>query len=499
MRLGLQTMHTSGGPGGPDSTYEEKFFHTTSDKLTAGLDDTPHIALSKPRGMDWKHVGSWMKKALWVSDWRATADPTVMFSPRLGGFRQSMTSVFHCQKTVQLVDDETLICVSTSPTDPPPASVPPELADIPLVSRPQGRCCFTWGRRVIRSAPKKLQFCKQQVVFLGHLISQNQRLINPKRIRAIQNIARPVTKKQMMSFLGMTGYCRAFIPDYSELEHPLTSCIHGKGLNAHDRVVWTSEAEQAFTSLKMALGSAPALALPDPAKPFTQTVDEKRGFMSSVLLQAHGDRLRPVAYFSTKLDSVAAGLPSCLRAVAACEKAVAASRDIVGYNPLTVLVPHSVSVILLEQKTSHLSAARWRRYTTVLLDMPNVTVKRCTTLNPATLLPTAEDGEPHCCEAALEQTCSPRPDISDVPLSNPDFVFFTDGSSFRDASGTNRVGFAVCTSVDTVSSGPLPSHYSAQAAELVALTEACKLAEGHSVTIFTDSSCEMSGASEGRH
>ncbi|XP_029985484.1 uncharacterized protein LOC115415941 [Sphaeramia orbicularis] len=119
--------------------------------------------------------------------------------------------------------------------------------------------------------------------------------------------------------------------------------------------------------------------------------------------------------------------------------------------------------------------------------MPNVTVKRCTTLNPATLLPTAEDGEPHCREAALEQTCSPRPDISDVPLSNPDFVFFTDGSSFKDVSGTNRVGFAVCTSVDTVSSGPLPSHYSAQAAELVALTEACKLAEGQSVTIFTDS------------
>ncbi|XP_030010479.1 uncharacterized protein LOC115433294 [Sphaeramia orbicularis] len=174
------------------------------------------------------------------------------------------------------------------------------------------------------------------------------------------------------------------------------------------------------------------------------------------LVEAYGDCLRPVAYFSAKLDSVAAGLPSCLRAVAACEKAVAASRHIVGY-------------------------------TTVLLDMPNITVKRCTTLSPATLLPTAEDGHPHCCETALEQTCSPRPDTTDVPFSNPDFVFFTDGSSFKDTSGTNRVGFAVCTSVDTVSSGPLPSHYSAQAAELVALTEACKLAEGCSVTIYTDS------------
>lgn len=99
--------------------------------------------------------------------------------------------------------------------------------------------------------------------------------------------------------------------------------------------------------------------------------------MTSGLLQPHGDKLRPVAYFSSKLDAAAAGLPRRLRAVAAAEKALLASKDIVGYAPLALLVSHAVTMILSEQKTSHLSAAGHLRYRTCLLDTPNVSVKRC--------------------------------------------------------------------------------------------------------------------------
>ncbi len=124
-----------------------------------------------------------------------------------------------------------------------------------------------------------------------------------------------------------------------------------------------------------------------------------------------------------------------------------------------------------------------------LLDMPNVTVKRCTTLNPATLLPTEEDGEEHhCCLSVLEQVCTPRPDLLDTPLENCDNVLFVDGSASKDPqTGLNKVGFAVTTEFEVVKSGKLPSNYSAQAAELVALTEACKLMADKCVTIYTDS------------
>ncbi len=146
----------------------------------------------------------------------------------------------------------------------------------------------------------------------------------------------------------------------------------------------------------------------------------------------------------------------------------------------------AVSMILQEQRTSHLSTARWLRYHTILLDMPNVTVKGCTTLNPATLLPTEEDGEEHhCCLSVL-----------DTPLENCDNVLFVDGSASKDPqTGLNKVGFAVTTEFEVVKSGKLPSNYSAQAAELVALTEACNLMADKCVTIYTDSRYAFGGHS----
>ncbi|KAI2646134.1 hypothetical protein H4Q32_024589 [Labeo rohita] len=203
---------------------------------------------------------------------------------------------------------------------------------------------------------------------------------------------------------------QTLITNYAILEQPLRALTIGKGLKSSDQIEWTEEAAEAFVNIKVQLSLEPTLGL------------------------AHnGDRLRPVAYFSSKLDPVAAGLPQCLRAVASAEKAVMASKEFVGYSDLTLMVPHAVSMILQEQKTSHLSTARWLRYHTVLLDTPNITVKRCTTLNPATLLPTEEDGEEHhCCLTALDQVCMPHPDLLDTPLENCENVLFVDDSAFRD-------------------------------------------------------------------
>ncbi|KAJ0023500.1 hypothetical protein NQD34_003399 [Periophthalmus magnuspinnatus] len=171
-----------------------------------------------------------------------------------------------------------------------------------------------------KASPSKLQFVQEKVTFLGHIITSKGKSLSPKRVEAIQNLPKPITKKQMMSFLGMCSYCRQFIPNYAILEAPLSSLIHGKNLQSHDKLTWTPDADHSFTTLKIALQTTPTLGLPDPNRPFTQMVDERNACMTSLLLQDHGGKMRPVAYFSAKLDPAAAGMPRCLRAVAAAEK-----------------------------------------------------------------------------------------------------------------------------------------------------------------------------------
>lgn len=62
---------------------------------------------------------------------------------------------------------------------------------------------------------KKLQWCQETVEYLGFVLSKGERKISHKRAAALVGLPRPLTKKDMLSFLGMIGYCRQWIPDCS--------------------------------------------------------------------------------------------------------------------------------------------------------------------------------------------------------------------------------------------------------------------------------------------
>ena len=115
-------------------------------------------------------------------------------------------------------------------------------------------------------------------------------------------------------------------------------------------------------------------------------------------------------------------------------------------------------------------------------------MKRCSILNPGTLLPDLpKNSEPwHEFIEVVDLVDKSRMYLKDTPIKNPDLVLFTGGSSYL-WNGIICTNAAVVTEFETLWYGSLPSNLSAQVAELVALKQACLLPEGKCANIYTDS------------
>ncbi|GAB0210204.1 protein NYNRIN-like [Grus japonensis] len=233
---------------------------------------------------------------------------------------------------------------------------------------------------------------------------------------------------------------------------------------------------------------APALGLPDLTKPFELFVHERQHLALGVLAQRLGSWKRPVGYFSKQLDTVSKGWPGCLCAEAATVLLIQEARKLTMGQKIVVYVPHMV-ITVLEQKGGHwLSPSRMLKYQVVLLEQDDVELKTTAIVNPAMFLSTENPTEKleHDCLLTIEQVYSSRPDLTDEPLKDPDLELFTDGSSFVQ-EGRRMAGYAVVTTDKVLESGTLPANTSAQKAELVALKQALRMAEGKRVNIQTDS------------
>ena len=142
----------------------------------------------------------------------------------------------------------------------------------------------------------KCEFFKEEVEFLGHRIGAKGLAVSPDKIDAVRDWPPPRNVKDVQSFLGLAGFYRRFVKDFSKLALPITELTKGE-----NEFAWTARHDEAFAALKRALCSAPVLLIPDPTKPYTLNCDASDFAIGSVLQQDHGQGLQPVAYRSKKL------------------------------------------------------------------------------------------------------------------------------------------------------------------------------------------------------
>jgi hypothetical protein len=104
------------------------------------------------------------------------------------------------------------------------------------------------GRLTAR--PTKCFIGFQSLVFVGHQISDGALHPHPDKVKEIVEAPRPNTKRQVRSFLGLVGYYRSYIPNFSTIAFPLTNLTKK---NQPNTVKWGHDEEVAYRELKEAV------------------------------------------------------------------------------------------------------------------------------------------------------------------------------------------------------------------------------------------------------
>ena len=144
----------------------------------------------------------------------------------------------------------------------------------------------------------KCEFFRSEVEFLGHRIGADGLAVSQDKVQAVRDWPTPRDVTDVRAFLGLAGFYRRFVKDFSSVALPMTE------LTKETTVKWEWGERQtaSFAALKAALCVAPVLLIPDPSLPYTLNCDACQYAVGATIQQDHGNGLQPVAFRSRKLS-----------------------------------------------------------------------------------------------------------------------------------------------------------------------------------------------------
>ena len=196
----------------------------------------------------------------------------------------------------------------------------------------------------------KCEFWLKEVPFLGHVISENGISVDPSKIQDVLNWEAPTSVPEIRSFLGLAGYYRRFVPDFSKIAKPMTELLK-KGVKFN----WNDKCDQAFLTLRKLLTSAPVLAQPDITRPFDVYCDASGTGLGCVLMQ---DR-RVIAYASRALRRHEENYATHDLELAAVVHALKIWRHYLLGNPVHIYTDHKSLKYIFTQNELNLRQRRW--------------------------------------------------------------------------------------------------------------------------------------------
>lgn len=145
----------------------------------------------------------------------------------------------------------------------------------------------------LKLSPQKCTLFKDQVTFLGHVVSADGISTDPVKLESVTNWPVPRNVKHVRSFLGLCSYYRRFVKHFADIARP-----HHKLTEADRKFDWSETCQTAFDTLKRALTSSPILSYPTSTDLFILDTDASNEGMGAVLSQVQNGIEHVICYYS---------------------------------------------------------------------------------------------------------------------------------------------------------------------------------------------------------
>jgi hypothetical protein len=229
---------------------------------------------------------------------------------------------------------------------------------------------------------KKCQFLKRKIEYLGHEVENGVIRPSPGKIAAVTKFPKPTTLKQVQSFLGLTGYFRKFVKNYSIIAKPLSDLLKGER-----KFKFGEEEKMSFEMLKQKLCEEPVLKIFDFEKETELHTDASRDGYGAMLVQRDDvdGKFHPVYYMSRKTTDAEKKYSSYELEVLAIIEALKKFRTYLLGIKFKIKTDCSAFTMTMKKKDLVTRVARWalllEEFDYVLEHRPGNSMKHCDALS----------------------------------------------------------------------------------------------------------------------
>ncbi|KAJ9556370.1 hypothetical protein OSB04_010984 [Centaurea solstitialis] len=174
--------------------------------------------------------------------------------------------------------------------------------------------------------------------------------VDPAKVEAVKKWEAPKTPTEIRQFLGLAGYYRRFIANFSKIAQPLTTLTQ-----KDKKFVWGEKQEEASQMLKHKLCNAPILALPEETDNFVVYCDASHQGLGCVLMQNE----KVIAYASRQLKVHEKNYTTHDLELGAVVFALKIWRHYLYGTKCTIYTDHKSLQHILDQKMLNMRQRRW--------------------------------------------------------------------------------------------------------------------------------------------